>query len=261
MVEAFAAEELNGVGRHDARGDHVGAAVGVDDDIVEGDGSVEEVVGDADGFVVDTRAAGEGTLADVEVDECDALAGGDEGVGEVDDGECLAGTFAEGGGHDDAGVKAVGFHHHTHIGDDHAESVVGDGFHHGAAVLVGFVGAEEGAASVEGAIEGHFAEEWDGDGILDVASATHARVHKCREEYDDSGEEESGEAAEHEDAVAVGGDASDVAVGAFDDAGVVVGHCLCEGVFFAAVEEEEVERLLNLLLTLDREDFALLARD
>jgi len=49
------------------------------------------------------------------------------------------------------------------------------------------------------------------------------------------------------------------AVGGVDYAGVVVGHSLGKGVFLAAVEQEEVERLLDFLLALYRQDFALFA--
>ena len=261
LVEAGAAEEFDGVGGHDARGNDVGLSVAADDDVVGGDGVVEEVVGEAGAVVAQAGAVSEGALADVHVDQEHLLACGHEGVGDVGDGEGLAGALAQRGGHDDLGLAAGGAAHHVHVGDDHAECVVGDALHHRLAVLEGLAGAQQGPLAVEAAVEGHLAQEGDGYGVLDVAAAAHAGVHEGREQDDDGGEEEAGEEAQEHDAPAVGRYEGAAAVGAFDHAGVVVGHGLGEGVLLAAVEQEEVERLLDLLLALDREDLALLAGD
>ena len=200
-------------------------------------------------------------LADVEVDERDLLAARQQCLRHVDDGEGLAGALTERGGHQHAGVVPLRLRHHVDVGDHHAEGVARERLHSLALLLMSLGAAEEGLAGVEVGIEGHLAEERHGDGILDVAPAAHARVHEGSEQEDHGRHEEPGDAAKHHHAVALGRDLRHAAVGRVDDARVVVSHRLGQRVLLAAVEQEEVERLLDLLLALDREDLALLAGD
>ena len=106
----------------------------------------------------------------------------------------------------------------------------------------------------------NLAEERHADSLDDVAAATHTGVHEhdaqqCHSRYGHANSQ-----AKQDDAVALRRHRRVGAVGTVDNSGIVVGHGLRQGVFLTPVEQEEVERLLYLLLALDGQHLALLGR-
>ena len=87
------------------------------------------------------------------------------------------------------------------------------------------------------------------------------RVKEHDHQEDDSRHGQSEQQPQKQDLVPARGDRIAWPGGSVDHPRVVVHHRLGEGVLLALVQEEEVKRLLDLLLALDREHLAFLGRD
>lgn len=88
-----------------------------------------------------------------------------------------------------------------------------------------------------------------------------ACVHKEHEQAAYAGKGYTDEQSKQDDAVALRSYRRTAAVGAVDDARIVVGHSLRESVLLALVQQEQIQGLLDFLLTLDRKDLTLLTRN
>ena len=145
--------------------------------------------------------------------------------------------------------------HELQVGAEHAECLVDDvalaRLHHDAAHLLALLPeldalAERGTVLAAEPI-GYLAEEGDGN-VLEILAPPDGGVHVLTHEDDDHGDEEAQHERHEQDVAADGRHGLDVARRGRDDAGVVGGERLAELVLLTFLEEEEVERLLHLLL-------------
>lgn len=255
FVEPAVHQQLGGVGGSGTRGDEVEQALLLDD-VVERQGGVGEEVGDADGVVAEVVA--QRAFADVEVDDGDPFFRKGEATGQVARDERLAGALVERGEGDDL-QRPVLVRHERHVGAQYAEGLRYDA----AIVLFAFsVGKlRRRRVPVLGCVlvERDFAEERHAHLFLYLLPAVDACVEEEDAEAGYAGDGQPDDDAQQEYAVAVGRHGSSGAVGAVDDAGVVVGHGLREGVLLTLVEQVEVERLFDFLLAFDGEHLLFLA--
>ena len=145
--------------------------------------------------------------------------------------------------------------HELQVGAEHAECLVDDvalaRLHHDAAHLLALLPeldalAERGTVLAAEPI-GYLAEEGDGN-VLEILAPPDGGVHVLTHEDDDHGDEEAQHERHEQDVAADGRHGGEGAGGRGDDAGVVGGERLAELVLLTFLEEEEVERLLHLLL-------------
>ena len=252
LVEAFVHEQLGGVGGYLARRYHVKPLV-MAYDVVHLDFGVGQIVGHS--APVAAIVAAERALAYVEVDQHHALACVDEAHGEVARDECLARSLVERCEGDDLhGVVAP--RHERHVGAQHAECFGRDAVFIGHGVLPCVFAA----VCRRLPVERYLAQERHAEGFLHLLAAVHPCVEEQHHEASRRGQSYAYEQSEQQYAVALRRYGRVGTVGAVDDAGIVVGHGLCQCVFLALVEQEEVEGLFYLLLSLYGEHLSLFGR-
>ena len=141
------------------------------------------------------------------------------------------------------------------VGTQYAECLVHDvalaSLHHNLTHLLRLLPEQnellQGWTILAADIERNLAQEWYGD-VLEVVSAPHRRVHVLTDK-DDYHRYQDSENESHEDDVAAHRlHGLGVARRRGDDARIVGGESLGKLVFLSLLQEEEVERLLHLLL-------------
>ena len=193
------------------------------------------------------------TLTDVEVDEQHFLVGLGERSGQVARHEGLTGGCTERAERDNFQLLALHFHE-VHVGAHDAECLGNDvttvGEHHNAALVV-----------LLEMLLGYLAEEGHVGGILDVLAVLDAGVEEEEEQQDGGRQGQTGQNALHHHLPLDGIDRVLAGMSRLQHAGIRLGGGQAEGILLTLVEQVEVKLLLDVLLALDGEHLALLARD
>ena len=197
------------------------------------------------------EVAAHGSLADIQVDDDYLFVGISQAQGQVSRDEGLTRTFVERGKGDNLHRLSF-FGHKCHVGAQDAEGFRGDV----CALFVDRGGSHFGRLLVER----NLTQQRHVGVVFNILSSVHPRVKEEDAQERHSRHCQSDQDTQQQNAVAVGADGSLAAVGTVDDAGIVVGHGLCQCILFAAVEQEQIERFLNLLLAFDRKHFPLFGR-
>ena len=264
-LELRRVEQLGGVGgylthRQDVDGLH-GGAVGtlllaermVDDELAVVVGLAAEVVRQALLRLVDELR--QGAAAQVEVDADDAAVADGERRAEVGGDERLAAAGVERREHDNLTcLLLVG--HELQVRTHHAVGLVGDVaavLAHHEAVALGYL------LALLGLPQGQLADVGDGE-VLEVLTTADLRVAHLAEDEEGGGKGQGDGEGHQQDAVTLWGGGLAAAPRVGDDARVVGGERLRQLVLLALLQEEEIQRLLHLLLALERQQVVLLLR-
>ena len=223
------------------------------DDALQVIGSAIQIVAQALGRTAYEH--GSRTMAQVTVDDEHFLLLDGERHRHVGNQVGLAGTRIEGSKEDDVlfRMRSDG---ELKVGTQYAECLVHDValacLHHN---LAGFLlllpeldALLQGRTVLAADIERNLAQEWDGY-VLQVLAATHGGVHVFTHEDDDHRNEEAQYECHQQDVAAHWCHRQVAACRRSDDAGIIGGESLGKLVFLTLLEEEEIERLLYLLLT------------
>ena len=223
------------------------------DDALQVVGSAIQIVAQALGRTAYEHRGG--TMAQVTVDDEHLLLLDGERHRHVGSQVALAGTRIEGSKEDDVlfRMRSDG---ELEVGTQYAECLVHDvalaSLHHN---LAGFLlllpeldALLQGRTVLAADIERNLAQEWDGY-VLQVLAATNGGVHVFTHEDDDHRNEEAQHECHQQDVAAHRCHRQVAACRRSDDTGIIGGESLGELVFLTLLEEEEIERLLYLLLS------------
>ena len=223
------------------------------DDALQVVGSAIEVITQALGRIAYEHRGG--TMAEVTVDDEHLLLLDSERHGDVGSQIALAGTRIKGSDDDDVlfRMRSDG---ELEVGTQYAECLVHDvalaSLHHNLTHLLRLLPEQnellQGWTILAADIERNLAQEWDGY-VLQILAATHGGVHVFTHEDDDHRDEEAQCECHQQDVAAHRSHRQVAACRRSDNTGVIGGKSLGELVFLTLLEEEEIERLLYLLLT------------
>ena len=223
------------------------------DDALQVVGSVIQIVAQA--LARTAYEHGSRTMAQVTVDDEHLLLLDGERHRHVGSQVALAGTWVEGSKEDDVLFRMC-TDGELEVGTQYAECLVHDvalaRLHHHLANLLLLLpeldALLQGRTVLAADIERNLAQEWDGY-VLQVLASTHGGVHVFTHEDDDHRNEEAQHECHQQDVAAHWCHRQVAACRRSDDAGIISGESLGELVFLTLLEEEEIERLLYLLLT------------
>ena len=272
LREAGFGQQFGGIRGHGAHGQHEEAS-GIahrHDELRHVVAAPREVVADSPGG----RAGVERkrSLAQVAVDRQHLLALEGEAGRSVRGQEGLAAAHVERG--EQADVAAPGalsrLHDELEVGAQHPEGLVDHvaaalAYHYLAAVLLGELlpaGARktgEPVPQAAGHRQRNLAGKRQGQ-VLEVLAAAHPGVHALKQVDHRHGDQQAEDEGHHQNLALVGGGRYHGAHRGRDHPGVVGSEGLRELVLLALLEQEEVERFLDLLLTLHGEQVSALAR-
>lgn len=254
-LQALARQQLRRIGRNGAHRQHVetDSFGGRHHDVVDalhltGQVITQPVVGGTD---IDRG----GTAAQVTVDDQHPLSLEGQRGGDVDGQEGLAAAGIEGSQQDDLPRSRLGGHK-LQVGPQHPEGLVHHVppafLHHdfGLGQRSNFFPEQAGTAHL--AVKGNLAHKGQGE-VLQVLPAPYPGIHAFLQEDDDHRKEQAQGKADQQDVLLHRSRGNHGAGGRGDDPGVVGGKGLRKLVFLPLLEEEEVERLLHLLLAFDRQ--------
>ena len=272
LSEARFGQQLGGIRGHGAHGQHE-EAVGTADRHYQPRHVVaapREVVADSPGgrAGVDRKRS----LAQVAVDHQHLLALEREAGRRVRGQEGLAAAHVERGEQADVAVPGAlsRLHDELEVGAQHPEGLVDHvaaalAYHYLAAVLLGELlpagarKAREPAPHAAGHRQRDLAGERQGQ-VFEVLAAAHPGVHALKQVDRRHGNQQAEDEGHHQNLALVGGGRYHGAHRGRDHPGVVGREGLRELVLLAFLEQEEVERLLDLLLALHGEQVSALAR-
>ena len=222
------------------------------DDALQVIGSAVEIV--AESLARAAHEHGYGTMAEVTIDDEYLLLLDGERHGDVGCQVTLARAWVERRKDDDVLLR-MGTYHELQVSAQHAERLVHDValacLHHNLSRLLRLLpeldALQKSWSVLATDAVWYLTEEWYGD-VLEVVSAPHRRVHVLTDKDDYHRYQESENESHEDDVAAHRLHGLDVARRRGDDARVVGGESLGKLVFLSLLQEEEVERLLHLLL-------------